>query len=88
MKDDKARSLLLNPLVQKYGRNLEKLRKYRPHQLTDIEEKLLTELSPTRVSSWNKLFEKVLSDLYNPDRQIRMQAEELIQGNQELLFKK
>ena len=31
---------------------------------------------------------EVLSDLYNPDRQIRMQAEELIQGNQELLFEK
>ena len=90
LEDEKAQSLLENPLVQKYKHYLEKLRKYQPHQLTETEEKLLAELSPTGVSSWNKLFEKVLSqmkfgetgraeeevlsDLYNPDRQIRKQA--------------
>jgi hypothetical protein len=26
--------------------------------------------------------EKVLSDFYNPDREIRKQADELVQGNQ------
>lgn len=90
LEDDKARSLIENRLVQKYRHYLEKLRKYRHHQLTETEEKLLAELSPTGVSSWNKLFDKVLSqmkfgkeeraeeevlsDLYNPDRQIRKQA--------------
>jgi len=104
MENDKARSLLGNPLVKKYRHDLEKLRKYRPHQLTEIEYRLLAELSPTGVSNWNKLFEKalsqmkfrkeeraeekVLSDLYNPDREIRKQADELVQGNQELRFEK
>jgi oligoendopeptidase F len=37
MENDKAGSLLLNPLVQKYRHDLEKLRKYRTHQLTEIE---------------------------------------------------
>ncbi|MDW7776066.1 MAG: M3 family oligoendopeptidase [Methanosarcinales archaeon] len=90
LQDDKARTLLDDPLIRKYRHYLEKLRKYRPHQLTEIEEKLLAELSPIGTSSWNKLFEKVLSqmkfgetgraeeevlsDLYNPDREIRKQA--------------
>lgn len=69
---------------------MKKIREYRPHQLTEIEEKLLAEISPVGSSSWNKLFEKllsrmkfgragrteeeVLSDLYNPDRQVRINA--------------
>jgi oligoendopeptidase F len=66
------------------------MRKYAPHQLSQVEEKLLLELSPVGRGSWTTLFEKimgqmkfgeknrteeeVLSDLYNPDRQIRQQA--------------
>lgn len=90
MEDNEAQSLLEKPLIYKYRHYLKKLRKYRPHQLTEIEEKLLTEISPTGVSSWNKLFtkilsqmkfgkggraeEEVLSELYNPNRNIRIQA--------------
>ncbi|MCL7414951.1 MAG: M3 family oligoendopeptidase, partial [ANME-2 cluster archaeon] len=97
LEENKANILLKDPLVQKYRHYLEKLRKYRPHQLTEIEERLLAELSPTGVSSWNRLFDKVLSqmkfgkegraeeevlsDLYNPDRQVRIQAsDDLTEG--------
>ncbi|MDF1557419.1 MAG: M3 family oligoendopeptidase [ANME-2 cluster archaeon] len=95
--DDKAQTLCADPLVGKYRHYLEKLRKYRPHQLAEIEEKLLADISPTGVSSWNRLFDKVLSqmkfgkegraeeevlsDLYNPDRQVRIQAsDDLTEG--------
>ena len=85
LEDDIAQKYLNDPIIQKYRHYLEQLRKFKPHQLSEIEEKLLAEISPTGVSSWNKLFDKllsqtkfggrteeeVLSDLYNPDRQVR-----------------
>jgi len=85
LEDDIAQKYLNDPILQKYRHYLEQLRKFKPHQLSEIEEKLLAEISPTGVSSWNKLFDKllsqtkfggrneeeVLSDLYNPDRHVR-----------------
>ncbi len=85
---EKAASLLEDPAVGKYRHYLTKLRKYRPHLLSETEEKLLAEISPVGASSWNSLFEKVisqtkfagraeeevLSDLYNTDRQVRIKA--------------
>jgi oligoendopeptidase F len=88
--DSIAQPLLEAPAVSKYRHYLEKLRRYRPHHLSEIEEKLLAEISPVGASSWDKLFEKLLShikfgeagrteeealsDLYNPDRQVRIKA--------------
>lgn len=91
-----VRPLLDSHVISKYRHYLEKIRKYRPHQLTEIEEELLAEISPVGASSWNKLFEKllsrikfgdagrteeeVLSDLYDPDRQVRIKASEEFTG--------
>ena len=61
--EDIAKSLLANPVLAKYKHYLERLRRYRPHQLTEIEEKLLAEMSPVGSSSWNKLFDKLLSQM-------------------------
>jgi len=90
--DNTAQLLLGNPELGKYRHYLEKLRKYSPHLLSEVEEKLLAEVSPVGVSSWEKLFEKllsqmkfgvagrteeeVLSELYNPDREVRKKASE------------
>jgi oligoendopeptidase F len=88
LEDEKAASLLEDPAVGKYRHYLTKLRKYRPHLLSETEEKLLAEISPVGASSWNSLFEKVisqtkfggrteeevLSELYNTDRQVRIKA--------------
>ncbi|MCX9076218.1 MAG: hypothetical protein OIN88_16480 [Candidatus Methanoperedens sp.] len=92
LEDRIAQPILDNPVIHKYRHYLQKLRKYRPHHLEEIEEKLLAEISPTGIGSWIKLFEKVLSrikfgresrtqeevlsDLYSPDRQIRIKAAE------------
>lgn len=86
----RAEELLKSPEVEKYKHYLEVVRKYKPHQLSEIEEKLLAEISPVGVSSWNRLFdsifsqmkfgpkkrseEEVLADLYNPDRSVRKTA--------------
>ena len=73
-----------------YRHYLENMRKYAPHQLSQVEEKLLLEYAPVGRGSWTTLFEKimghvkfgerkrteeeVLSDLYNPQRSVRKQA--------------
>ena len=90
---------LQQPELHYYGHYLRTLRLSAPHQLSTKEEELLQELRPVGRSSWNLLFEKllgqmqfgpqgrteeeVLSDLYHPDRQVRINgAEELTDGLQ------
>jgi len=88
--EDRAEKLLQDQIFGHYRHYLENMRKYAPHQLSQVEEKLLLEMSPVGRGSWTTLFEKimgqmkfgekkrteeeVLSDLYNSDRQIRKQA--------------
>jgi len=89
---DKAESLLVDEVLTHYHHHLGNMRKYAPHQLSEIEEKLLLERAPVGRGSWTTLFEKVmghmkfgekqrteeevLSDLYNPDRAVRKVAAE------------
>jgi len=89
---DKAELLLADDVLTHYSHYLENMRKYAPHQLSEIEEKLLLERAPVGRGSWTTLFEKVmghmkfgekqrteeevLADLYNPDRAVRSAAAE------------
>ena len=77
-------------LLSGYRHYLQALRRYRPHQLSEIEEKLLLDRQPVGRNSWMTLFEKVISglrfgekkrteeevltDLYEADREVRRQA--------------
>ncbi len=86
----RALSLLDNPTLSHYRHYLEALRRYRPHQLTEPEEKLLLEKEAVGRNSWTTLFDKVLSnlkfgpknrteeevltDLYDADREVRKTA--------------
>jgi oligoendopeptidase F len=88
--EQKATALLESEALAHYRHYLENLRKYAPHQLSQIEERLLLETAPVGRSSWTSLFEKimghqkfgikqrteeeVLADLYSPDREVRRQA--------------
>ncbi|MBW2467472.1 MAG: M3 family oligoendopeptidase [Deltaproteobacteria bacterium] len=90
VEQDRAESLLKQEVLEHYRHHLEIMRKYAPHQLSEIEEKLLLERAPVGRGSWTTLFEKVmghlkfgekqrteeevLSDLYNPDRTVRQTA--------------
>lgn len=85
-----ADSLLAVPELAGYRHYLEVLRRYLPHQLSEPEESLLLEYAPVGRSSWNTLFDKVLSglrfgekkrveeevltDLHHQDREVRRQA--------------
>ena len=96
---EKADALLGSAAPGHYQHYLENMRKYAPHQLSQVEEKLLLECAPAGRGSWTTLFEKVmghmkfgekkrteeevLSDLYNPEREVRKQAaRELTEGLQ------
>ena len=90
LEQEKAEMLLADDALTNYRHYLENMRKYAPHQLSEIEEKLLLERAPVGRGSWTSLFEKVmghqkfgekkrteeevLSDLYSPNRAIRKQA--------------
>lgn len=90
VEDQQALKLLESPQLQQYRHYLDALRRYRPHQLTEAEEKLLLEKEAVGRNSWTTLFEKILSnqkfgknnrteeevltDLYHTDREVRQTA--------------
>ena len=87
---DQAGRILQDPALAHYRHYLDSMRRYLPHQLSEIEEKLLLEIAPTGRRSWTTLFEKifgtlkfgpdqrteeeVLTDLYHSDRELRKKA--------------
>ena len=88
--DSHAEKLLSSPLLAPYSHYLRTMRKFRPHQLSEKEEKLLLEKEVVGRNSWTTLFEKifahqkfgeqgrteeeVLTDLYHEKRAVRKQA--------------
>lgn len=88
--DEQAERFSSDKLTQKYHHFLSSLRKHRPHQLTEAEEKILLEKEVSGRRSWTTLFNKVLSsykfgkeqrteeevltDLYSESREIRRTA--------------
>ena len=90
LSDDKAAALLSSTTLDKYHHYLTSLRKHRPHQLSETEEKILLEKEISGRRSWTTLFNKVLSsyrfgeqqrteeevltDLYSKEREIRQTA--------------
>lgn len=92
VEDDVAADLLKSEKLAGYKHYLEAERRYRPHQLSEVEEKLLIEKDVVGRKSWTTLFNKVLSnhrfgeakrteeqvltDLYSADRQVRKKAAE------------
>ena len=57
--DDVAAVWLADPLLVKYHHWLELVRRYRPHLLTEPEEKILAEKSITGRSAWSRFFNEV-----------------------------
>jgi oligoendopeptidase F len=89
--EDALSEVILNdPVMEFYRHHLTSLRRYRPHLLTEPEERVLAEKEPSGASAWTTLFDKVmgslrfgeglrtesevLSDLYHPDRGVRKRA--------------
>jgi len=85
--DELADVIIGDNNLEKYSHYLASLRKHRPHQLQEVEEKILLEKDISGRRSWTTLFNKVLSsyrfgeeqrteeevltDLYSESREIR-----------------
>jgi len=90
LEDSRAEELASGPLLSKYGHYLLSLRRYKPHLLSEPEERILAEKEPAGASAWGALFDKMLaqlrfgekkrtepellSDIYSPDREVRKRA--------------
>ena len=61
--DDVAEALLADPALEHYAQVLRSQRRYKPHQLSEPEEKISAEKSLTGISAWGRLFNELLSDL-------------------------
>ena len=90
LSEDQAHAPLTDDSLSHYRHHLTTLRRYKPHQLSEPEEKLLIERKVVERKSWTTLFDKifgnlrfgekqrtmeeVLTDLYHGDRDVRRQA--------------
>jgi oligoendopeptidase F len=61
--DEQAAKLYANPESAPYRHTVEEARKYRPHQLSEPEERVLTEFSPVGDSAWVRLFDELCSGI-------------------------
>jgi oligoendopeptidase F len=61
--DEHAARLHANPESAPYGHTVEEARKYRLHQLSEPEERVLTDYSPVVNSAWTRLFEELCAGI-------------------------
>jgi oligoendopeptidase F len=61
IEDARAAELLAADGLERYRHHLENLRRYRPHLLSEPEEKILAEKGITGRSAWGRLFSELMS---------------------------
>jgi oligoendopeptidase F len=61
--DEHAADLYTHPESARYRHTIEEARKFRPHQLTEPEERVLTDFSPVGDSAWTRLFDELCSGI-------------------------
>jgi oligoendopeptidase F len=63
VEDARAEALLADPALARRRHLLATMRRYRPHLLSEPEEKLLEETANTGARAWTRLFDETLSSL-------------------------
>ena len=66
--DEQVAPLYADPEAARYRHTVEEARKYRPHHLSELEERLLTERSPVGISAWTRLYEELCASIKVPVR--------------------
>jgi oligoendopeptidase F len=61
--DEQAARLYANAESASYRHTVEEARKFRPHQLSEPEERILTDYSPVVNSAWTRLFEELCAGI-------------------------
>ncbi len=90
LEESQALGLASDPALSQYSHYLTSLRRYKPHLLSEPEERILADKEPAGASAWGALFDKMLSqlrfgekkrtesdvlgELYSPDREVRKRA--------------
>ncbi|HMI31899.1 MAG TPA: M3 family oligoendopeptidase [Candidatus Limnocylindrales bacterium] len=64
--DDRAERLLADPSLKRYRHFMAALRRYRPHILSEPEEKILTEKTVSGPAAWSRLHMELLAGLRVP----------------------
>ncbi len=57
--DEQVAPLYADARAARYRHTVEESRKYRPHNLSEVEERLLTDRSPVSAGAWVRLFEEL-----------------------------
>ncbi len=76
--DEKADELLSREELAAYRHYLELQRRYRPHVLSEAEEKILAEKAVTGRSAWNRLFDETLGAARFPFRGEELTEQEIL----------
>src|SRR5207253_4019965 len=66
LEDESAHALLHQPLLARYRHYLEHKRAWRPHYLSEPEEKLLDEKGVTGRAAWVRLFDETVAAMHFP----------------------
>src|SRR6202158_5373278 len=61
--DEQARRLYADPESARYRHTVEEARKFRPHQLSEPEERVLSDFSPVGNAAWTRLFEELCASI-------------------------
>lgn len=59
--DDKAAAIMNDPLLEKYRYYMEADRRYKPYNLTEVEEQIVIEKSVTGAGAWTRFFTQLTS---------------------------
>ena len=59
LSDEQVARLYPDPAAARYRHAVEQERRFREHQLSEVEERLLTEISPTGTGAWTRLHEEL-----------------------------
>lgn len=57
--DEQVERLYADPAAAEYRHTVEQERRERPHQLSEVEERLLNDISPVGVGAWTRLFDEL-----------------------------
>lgn len=63
LEDDAAEDLLRNPALKNYAHYLRALRRFRPHKLSEAEEKIVNQKDNTGRNAFGRLFSEITSTL-------------------------
>ena len=76
--DEQAKRLYDDPESARYKHTVAESRKYRPHQLSEPEERVLTDFSPVGNAAWNRLFEELCARIRVDLDGLQLQLEEAL----------